>query len=92
MSGNVEVLLDVGDGGEEDADVVLAVEEDGVHRLGGEMLRGPLQNMVVSHDGKWLASFTHDGRLLVTTSNLTDIIIERECKVRELDWKLIFEI
>ncbi|MCI65984.1 vacuolar protein sorting-associated protein 16, partial [Trifolium medium] len=36
--------------------------------------------MVVSRDGKWLASFTHDGRLLVTTSDLTDVIIERECE------------
>ncbi|XP_058788264.1 protein VACUOLELESS1-like [Vicia villosa] len=80
VSGNVEVLLGVGDGGEEEDAVVLAVEEDGVQRLGGEMLRGPLQKMVVSRDGKWLASFTHDGRLLVTTSDLTGVIIERECE------------
>lgn len=79
ISGNVEVLLSVGEG-EEDA-AVLAVEEDGVQRLGVEMLRGPLQKMVVSRDGKWLASFTHDGKLLVTTSDLTEIIIERECEV-----------
>lgn len=75
MSGNVEVLLGVDDAS------VLAVEEDGVQQLGVEMLRGPLQKMVVSRDGKWLASFTHDGRLLVTTSDLTGIIIERECEV-----------
>jgi len=94
VSGNVEVLLGVGDGGEEEDAAVIAVEEDGVQRLGGEMLRGPLQKMVVSRDGKWLASFTHDGRLLVTTSDLTGVIIERECEVREfcweLDWKLNF--
>ncbi|XP_019464204.1 PREDICTED: protein VACUOLELESS1 [Lupinus angustifolius] len=74
LSGNVEVLLGVGDA------VVLAVEEDGVQQLGVDLLRGPLQKMVVSRDGKWLASFTHDGRLLVTTSDLTEVIIERECE------------
>ncbi|KAH1197654.1 hypothetical protein AAZX31_18G104300 [Glycine max] len=74
VSGNVEVLLGVDDA------VVLAVEEDGVQRLGEGVLRGPLQKMVVSRDGKWLASFTHDGRLLVTTSDLTGVIIERECE------------
>ena len=61
--------------------MVLAVEEDGVQRLGEGVLRGPLQKMVVSRDGKWLASFTHDGRLLVTTSDLTGVIIERDCEV-----------
>ncbi|KAK4278953.1 hypothetical protein QN277_016723 [Acacia crassicarpa] len=74
MSGNVEVLLGVDDA------VVLSVEEDAVQQLGAEVLRGPLQKMVVSRDGKWLASFTHDGRLLVTTSDLTGVIIERECE------------
>ncbi|KAL9319611.1 hypothetical protein ACSQ67_011450 [Phaseolus vulgaris] len=74
VSGNVEVLLGVDDA------VVLAVEEDGVQRLGEGVLRGPLQKMVVSRDGKWLASFTHDGKLLVTTSDLTGVIIERECE------------
>ncbi|KAG5017440.1 hypothetical protein JHK85_023576 [Glycine max] len=74
VSGNVEVLLGVDDA------VVLAVEEDGVQRLGEGLLRGPLQKMVVSRDGKWLASFTHDGRLLVTTSDLTGVIIERDCE------------
>ncbi|RYR35519.1 hypothetical protein Ahy_A10g050670 isoform B [Arachis hypogaea] len=78
MSGNVEVLLGVADD-----PVVLVVEEDGVQRLGEGLLRGPLQKMVVSRDGKWLASFTHDGRLLVTTSDLTGIIIERECEADE---------
>ncbi|MED6220758.1 vacuolar protein sorting-associated protein 16 [Stylosanthes scabra] len=75
MSGNVEVLLGVADD-----PLVLVVEEDGVQRLGEDLLRGPLQKMVVSRDGKWLASFTHDGRLLVTTSDLTGVIIERECE------------
>ncbi|BBG99776.1 vacuoleless1 [Prunus dulcis] len=74
MSGNVEVLLGIGDA------CVLAVEEDGVQQLGLEVLRGPIQKMAVSRDGQWLASFTHDGRLLVMTSNLNEILIEQECE------------
>ncbi|KAL6137178.1 hypothetical protein ACLB2K_062472 [Fragaria x ananassa] len=58
----------------------LAVEEDGVQQLGVDVLRGPLQKMAVSRDGQWLASFTHDGRLLVMTSNLNEILIEQECE------------
>lgn len=76
MSGNVEVLLGISE------PWVLAVEEDGVQQLGVDVLRGPLQKMAVSRDGQWLASFTHDGRLLVMTSNLNDILIEQECEVR----------
>lgn len=78
MSGNVEVLLGVGVGEEA---CVLAVEEDGVQRLGLEVLHGPLQKMAVSRDGQWLASFTHDGRLLVLTSDLSNVILEQECEV-----------
>ncbi|KAL5571351.1 hypothetical protein UlMin_020948 [Ulmus minor] len=74
MSGNVEVLLGIGDA------YVLAVEEDGVQQLGLEVLRGPLQKMAVSRDGQWLASFTHDGRLLVLTSDLRQVIMEQECE------------
>lgn len=75
MSGNVEVLLGVGEA------YVLAVEEDGVQQLGLEVLRGPLQKMAVSCDGQWLASFTHDGRLLVLTSDMRQVIMEQECEV-----------
>ncbi|KAF3445002.1 hypothetical protein FNV43_RR14695 [Rhamnella rubrinervis] len=74
MSGNVEVLLAVGEA------YVLAVEEDGVQQLGLEVLRGPLQKMAVSRDGQWLASFTHDGRLLVLTSDLQKVLMEQECE------------
>ncbi|XP_015880079.3 protein VACUOLELESS1 [Ziziphus jujuba] len=74
MSGNVEVLLGVGEA------FVVAVEEDGVQQLGAEVLRGPLQKMAVSRDGQWLASFTHDGRLLVMTSDLQKVIMEQECE------------
>lgn len=74
MSGNVEVLLGVGES------CVIAVEEDGVQRLGEGVLDGPLQRMAVSLDGKWLAAFTHDGRLLVLTSDLQKTILDRECE------------
>ncbi|KAL2476581.1 Protein VACUOLELESS1 [Abeliophyllum distichum] len=67
MSGNVEVLLGVGDH-------VLLVEEDGVQQLGVGI--GPLQKMVVSRTGKLLASFTHDGRLLVISTDFSNIIFE----------------
>lgn len=72
MSGNVEVLLAVGDH-------VLLVDEDGVQQLGVGV--GPLQKMVVSRDGKYLASFTHDGRLLVITTDFASIIFEYSCEV-----------
>lgn len=80
MSGNVEVLLGLSGDGDGEG-YVLAVEEDAVQRLGEEVLRGPLQKMAVSRDGQWLASFTHDGKLLVLTSNLRQVIIEHECEV-----------
>lgn len=72
MSGNVEVLLAVGDH-------VLLVDEDGIQQVGVGV--GPLQKMVVSRDGKYLASFTHDGRLLVITSDFSSIIFEYSCEV-----------
>lgn len=72
MSGNVEVLLGAGDG-------VLVVEEDGVQRLGEGV--GPLQKMAVSQNGKYLASFTHDGRLLVIPTDFSKIMFEYSCEV-----------
>lgn len=71
MSGNVEVLLGVDDH-------VLLVEEDGVQQLGIGV--GPLQKMVVSRNGKLLASFTHDGRLLVMSTDFSKIIFEYSCE------------
>ncbi|GAB4837663.1 vacuolar protein sorting-associated protein 16 [Ancistrocladus abbreviatus] len=71
MSGNVEVLLAVGDH-------VLLVEEDGVQQVGAGV--GPLQKMVVSRNGKLLASFTHDGRLLVISTDFSNIIFEYSCE------------
>ncbi|GMG99177.1 hypothetical protein Nepgr_001017 [Nepenthes gracilis] len=71
MSGNVEVLLAVGKH-------VLLVEEDGVQQVGVGV--GPLQKMVVSRNGKLLASFTHDGRLLVISTDFSQIIFEYSCE------------
>ncbi|KAH7835433.1 hypothetical protein Vadar_026116 [Vaccinium darrowii] len=71
MSGNVEVLLAV-------EDHVLLVEEDGIQQVGAGV--GPLQKMVVSRNGKLLASFTHDGRLLVMSTDFSKIIFENSCE------------
>ncbi|KAL6570743.1 vacuolar protein sorting-associated protein 16 [Orobanche gracilis] len=70
-SGDVEVLLGVGDH-------VLRVEEDGVQPLAAGI--GPLQKMVVSKKGEFVASFTHDGRLLVVSTDFADVIIEYACE------------
>ncbi|XP_030462939.2 protein VACUOLELESS1 [Syzygium oleosum] len=76
MSGNVEVLMGVPEGG------LVVVEEDSVQRVeqvGGEVL-GPLQKMAVSGDGKWLAAFTHDGQLLVMPTDFSEIKFSCNCE------------
>ncbi|KZV16281.1 vacuolar protein sorting-associated protein 16 [Dorcoceras hygrometricum] len=73
-SGDVEVLLGVGDH-------VLSVEEDEVQELGVGV--GPLQKMVVSRKGEFVASITHDGRLLVMSSDFSNVIIEYACEADE---------
>ncbi|KAG6682635.1 hypothetical protein I3842_13G153200 [Carya illinoinensis] len=72
MSGNVEVLLAIGDG-------VVMVEEDEVQPLPLPPGDGPLQKMVVSGDGRFVASFTHDGRMAVYSTRL-EKIFEYECE------------
>ncbi|KAJ1284684.1 hypothetical protein BS78_03G223800 [Paspalum vaginatum] len=72
MSGSPEVLLAVGDR-------VIAVDEDGVQVLGEELEIGPVQKMAVSPNGKLLAAFAHDGRLLVIPTDFSRIIFEYEC-------------
>lgn len=74
MSGSPEVLLAVGDR-------VLAVDEDDVQTLGLELEIGPVQKMAVSPNGKLLAAFAHDGRLLVIPTDFSKIIFEYECDV-----------
>lgn len=71
-SGDVEVLLGVGDH-------VLLVDEDGVQPLAAGI--GPLQKMVLSRKGDLVASYTHDGRLLVMTSDFATEIIDYSCEV-----------
>ncbi|CAN6453034.1 unnamed protein product [Victoria cruziana] len=71
MSGNVEVLLAVGDG-------VVVVEEETAQRQGDGI--GPLQKMAVSPNGKFLASFTHDGRLLVISTDFSRVLFEFNCE------------
>ncbi|XVF20921.1 hypothetical protein REPUB_Repub12eG0045400 [Reevesia pubescens] len=73
VSGNVEVLIGVGDG-------ILIVDEDGVQRVEGEAVQGPVQKMVVSWDGKYLAIFTHDGWILVTDINFKGVLLEYNCE------------
>ncbi|PPS07180.1 hypothetical protein GOBAR_AA13467 [Gossypium barbadense] len=73
VSGNVEVLVGVGDG-------ILIVDEDGVQRVDGEAVQGPVQKMVVSWDGKYLAIFTHDGWILVTDINFKGVLLEYNCE------------
>ncbi|GLT74040.1 hypothetical protein SLA2020_458610 [Shorea laevis] len=73
VSGNVEVLVAVGDG-------ILVVDEDGVQQVEGNLVEGPVQKMVVSWDGKYLALFTHDGRILVTDINFKGVLLEYSCE------------
>ncbi|VAH62507.1 unnamed protein product [Triticum turgidum subsp. durum] len=72
MSGSPEVLLAVGDR-------VVSVDEDGVQVLGEALEIGPVQKMAVSPNGKLLAAFAHDGRLLVIPTDFSRIIFEYEC-------------
>ncbi|OVA07247.1 Vps16 [Macleaya cordata] len=67
MYGNVEVLLAVND-------YVLVVDEEGVQQIGVGM--GPFQKMVAAQDGKLLALFTHDGRLLVRSTDFVHEYID----------------
>ncbi|OMO95888.1 hypothetical protein CCACVL1_05201 [Corchorus capsularis] len=73
VSGNVEVLVGLADG-------ILIVDEDGVQTVQGEAVQGPVQKMVVSWDGKYLAIFTHDGRILVTDINFNGVLLEYNCE------------
>lgn len=85
VSGNVEVLVGVGEG-------ILVVDEDGVQPVDGELLQGPVQKMVVSWDGKYLALFTHDGRILVTDINVNGVLLEYSCEVSLWFFHCIFQL
>ncbi|GAA0157485.1 membrane traffic protein [Lithospermum erythrorhizon] len=71
LSGNVEVLLAL-------THHVLLLDEDGVQKMGEDI--GPIQKMVVSPNGKLIASYTHDGRLLVLSTDFSNIIFEYNCQ------------
>lgn len=73
MSENVEVLVGVGD-------YVLMIEEEGVQRLGEGL--GPIRKMAVSGNGKYLAMFTGDGRLLVVLTDFSRVIFEYDCETQ----------
>lgn len=75
MSGDAEVLLGVDD-------YVMVVDEESVQQVGGGI--GPLQKIVVMQNGKLLASFTHDGRLLVISTDFSNILFEYNCDVSTL--------
>ena len=72
MSGNVAVLLSVGG-------QILMGEEGGGQQLGVEV--GPIQKMAVSQTAKFLAAFTHDGRLLIMPTDFSEIAFEHTCEV-----------
>ncbi|KAK9999284.1 hypothetical protein SO802_018887 [Lithocarpus litseifolius] len=72
LSGNVEVLLAIRDG-------VVMVEEDEVQALPVPPGDGPLQKMVVSGNGRFVAAFTHDGRLAVYSTRF-EKMFEYQCE------------
>ena len=74
MSGNVEVLL-----GSREEEGVMMVDEESLVRLRGSL--GRVVKMAVSGNGRMLAAFTEDGRLLVVSTDFTRIIFEYDCQV-----------
>lgn len=88
MSGNVEVLVAVGD-------EIYVVDEDEAQSIrfdepsgeDSEMqnddygnLIGPVQKMIVSPNGKFLTLFTHDGRVVVVGMESKQIAIDYSCE------------
>ncbi|KAJ7569267.1 hypothetical protein O6H91_01G069300 [Diphasiastrum complanatum] len=81
LSGHLEVLLAVGDS-------VLMVDADSVQDQAVSI--GPVQKMAVSPNGNFLACFTHDGRLLVVSTdfskNLSEFNTESALPPDQLLW------
>ncbi|KAJ6998320.1 hypothetical protein NC653_014495 [Populus alba x Populus x berolinensis] len=65
VSGNVEVLLGVGSG-------IVIVDEDEVKFIDEEKIGGVVLKIAVSHNGRFLACFMHDGRLVVMNTEFRD--------------------
>ncbi|CAA6661340.1 unnamed protein product [Spirodela intermedia] len=59
-------------------DGVLMVDEEGVQRFGTGI--GRVTKMAVSGNGRMLAAFTDDGRLLVITTDFSRIMFEYNCE------------
>lgn len=70
MTGNVELLIGVDSG-------IVMLDEDGVQKVDENVV----QKMVVSPNGNYLASFTHDGRLVVSTVDFNNLVIDQTCEV-----------
>lgn len=75
VSGQVEVLLAVGPS-------VLVVDADSVVEQVPPI--GPIQKMTLSPDGSFLACFTHDGRLLVLSTDFSKTLIDFNTEVNSL--------
>ena len=73
VSGNVEVLLGVGSG-------FVIVDEDEVRFIDEEIVGGAVQKIAVSHNGRFLACFMHDGRFLVMNTEFINFT-NYQCEV-----------
>nr|BAJ33734.1 unnamed protein product [Eutrema halophilum] len=88
MSGNVEVLAAVGDDifvvDEDEAQTIRfdepSVEDSEMQNDDYGNLIGPVQKMIVSPNGKFLALFTHDGRIVVVGMETKHIAIDYSCE------------
>ncbi|KAJ6953935.1 protein VACUOLELESS1-like [Populus alba x Populus x berolinensis] len=82
VSGNVEVLLGVGSG-------FVIVDEDEVRFIDEEKVGGAVQKIAVSHNGRFLACFMHDGRFLVLNTefiNFTNYQCESALPPEQMAW------
>ena len=70
----------VADDGVKVGEEVVMVEEDEVQALPVPPGDGPLQKMVVSGNGRFVAAFTHDGRLAVYSTRF-EKMFEYQCEV-----------
>ncbi|KAG5404419.1 hypothetical protein IGI04_010538 [Brassica rapa subsp. trilocularis] len=91
MSGNVEVLVAVGDEiyvvDEDEAQSIRfdepSVEDSEMQNDDNGNLIGPVQKMIVSPNGKFLTLFTHDGRVVVVGMESKQIAIDYSCEADE---------
>eukprot|EP00257_Ricinus_communis_P020163 XP_015579335.1 protein VACUOLELESS1 isoform X1 [Ricinus communis] len=80
VSGNVEVILGVGEGlVNVDEDEVRHVQVNVSSGLSEEALLGPVSKIAVSHNGKILACFRHDGSLALLSTDF-DLLYLYQCE------------